>query len=221
MHHYPFHPGDYMLDTAHLTLEEDATYRRALDLYYVSEGPLADDKRTLSKRLRVAEQTLAAVLSEFFVLQDDGWHHARCDAEIQRYKDKSEKAKLAGSKGGMAKKESALANAKRPLSKRLANQNQEPEPRTNKEKALPFVSAEFSNAWKRWESHRKEIRKPLTPTTTEQQLKQMAAMTESAAIAMIENSIRGGYQGLFEAKPAFQPRAIGNRQPGNHSKSCL
>ena len=50
MHHYPFHPGDHKLDTAHLTLEEEGTYRRALDLYYVSEAPLPDDKRMLSKR---------------------------------------------------------------------------------------------------------------------------------------------------------------------------
>lgn len=28
MHHYPFHPGDYMLDTAHLEPMEDLAYRR-------------------------------------------------------------------------------------------------------------------------------------------------------------------------------------------------
>ena len=57
MHHYPFHPGDYMLSTAHLTLEEDATYRRALDHYYDTEAPLALDKRTLSKRQANAKLT--------------------------------------------------------------------------------------------------------------------------------------------------------------------
>ncbi|TXH13476.1 MAG: DUF1376 domain-containing protein, partial [Hyphomicrobiaceae bacterium] len=40
MHHYPFHPGDYMLDTAHLEPMEDLAYRRLLDFYYSSEKPI-------------------------------------------------------------------------------------------------------------------------------------------------------------------------------------
>lgn len=124
MHHYPFHPGDYIKDTVHLTLEEDATYRRALDHYYDTEAPLASDKQTLSKRLRVSEQTLSAVLAEFFIETPEGWRHKRCDEEIERYKVKSEKAKRAGSLGGLAKSSGRLANAKQTPSKRLANQNQ-------------------------------------------------------------------------------------------------
>lgn len=116
-----------MLATAHLTLEEDATYRRALDHYYDTEAPLAFDKQTLSKRLRVSEQTLSNVLSEFFIDTPEGWRHKRCDAEIARYKAKSEKAKRAGSLGGLAKSSGRQANAKRTPSKRLANQELEPE----------------------------------------------------------------------------------------------
>ncbi|RPP48164.1 hypothetical protein IPC1156_32430, partial [Pseudomonas aeruginosa] len=37
MNFYPFHPGDYMLRTAHLEPLEDLAYRRLLDLYYVGE----------------------------------------------------------------------------------------------------------------------------------------------------------------------------------------
>ena len=116
-----------MLATAHLTLEEDATYRRALDHYYDTEAPLAFDKQTLSKRLRVSEQTLSNVLSEFFIETPEGWRHKRCDAEIARYKAKSEKAKRAGSLGGLAKSSGRQANAKQTPSKRLANQELEPE----------------------------------------------------------------------------------------------
>lgn len=116
-----------MLATAHLTLEEDATYRRALDHYYDTEAPLAFDKQTLSKRLRVSEQTLSNVLAEFFIETPEGWRHKRCDAEIARYKAKSEKAKRAGSLGGLAKSSGRQANAKRTPSKRLANQELEPE----------------------------------------------------------------------------------------------
>lgn len=126
MHYYTFHPGDHTLHTAHLTLAEDATYRRALDLYFVSEAPLENDKRSLSKRLRVDEKTLSAVLEEFFMLREDGWHHAGCDAEIAKYQAKSAKAKLAGSLGGRARKKRMKsvrpASAKRTLSERQANQ---------------------------------------------------------------------------------------------------
>jgi uncharacterized protein YdaU (DUF1376 family) len=132
MHHYPFHVGDYTLATLHLEDRQDLCYRRLLDAYYLDGGPLADAKQTLSRRVRTDEQTLSEVLTEFFVLVDGYWHHARCDREIERYKAKSEKAKIAGSLGGKSKSSERKANAKQTPSKRLANQNQEPEPRTSK-----------------------------------------------------------------------------------------
>lgn len=134
MHHYPFHVGDYTLATLHLEDRQDLCYRRLLDAYYLDGGPLADAKQTLSRRVRTDEQTLSEVLSEFFILRDGYWHHARCDREIERYKAKSEKAKIAGSLGGKAKTSVRQASAKQTPSVRLANQNQEPEPRTNKGK---------------------------------------------------------------------------------------
>lgn len=122
MNHYPFNPSDYAMATAHLEPLHDLCYRRCIDLYMDQEGPLvANAKRTLSKRLRVNEDVLSEVLEEFFFETDDGWHHKRCDSEIARYQAKSEKAKKAGSLGGMAKKAAPEANAKRSLSKRLAN----------------------------------------------------------------------------------------------------
>ena len=53
MHHYPFHPGDYMLDTAHLEPLEDLAYRRLLDLYYSSEAPIPLETELVSRRLRL------------------------------------------------------------------------------------------------------------------------------------------------------------------------
>ena len=63
---------------------------------------------------------------------------------------------------------------------------------------LPFESHEFAEAWHRWTKYRKEIKKPITPTMTESQLKNLAAMGEGRAIAMIENTISKGWQGLRE-----------------------
>jgi len=135
VNHYPFNPSDYMMATAHLEPLADLCYRRCLDLYYDSEAPLMLCKRTLSKRLRVNEDVLSEVLAEFFLELQDGFHHKRCDEEIERFRAKSQKAKAAGSLGGQRKQ----ANAKRTLTKRLAsasnqnqNQNQNQEPKEKK-----------------------------------------------------------------------------------------
>ena len=73
---------------------------------------------------------------------------------------------------------------------------------------LPFSSPAFSESWKTWCQHRKEKGHPLTPTTTRQQLAKLAAMGETRAIAAIDNSVTGGYQGIYEPKgnQAEKPR---------------
>lgn len=95
MNYYPFHLGDYAAHTAHLEPMEDLAYRRMLDLYYRTEKPLSADLKELGRliRLRGMEDVLECVLSEFFTLQDDGWHSCRCDEEISRMLEKQAKAK--------------------------------------------------------------------------------------------------------------------------------
>lgn len=133
MHHYPFHPGDYMLDTAHLEPMEDLAYRRLLDLYYTSEAPIPNDNQKLSKRLRLGFEVINQVLSEFFILENDVWKHTRCDAEIAAYQRKRDALSSNGKLGGRPKKTKGKPNGKQKETKSLAsacNQNQEPEPRT-------------------------------------------------------------------------------------------
>lgn len=71
---------------------------------------------------------------------------------------------------------------------------------------LPFSSAAFSEAWDTWIRHRREKRQPLTPTATRLQLSKLLAMGEARAIAAIEHSVGGNYQGIFEPKGAEKPR---------------
>lgn len=40
MNYFPFHIGDYLSATRHLSWEEDLAYRRVLDTYYTNEKPL-------------------------------------------------------------------------------------------------------------------------------------------------------------------------------------
>lgn len=97
MNYYEHHLGDYLRDTAHLSMLEDGAYRRLLDVYYVKEQPIPADLkdacrlvRALSKQERDA---VYRVLREFFEADPDGWRHKRCDIEIARYQDKQAKAK--------------------------------------------------------------------------------------------------------------------------------
>ena len=84
MNYYPFHIGDYVAHTSHLSWEEDIAYRRMIDAYYLREGPLPLDVAAIARLIRMRDSGAAiqAVLDEFFVPEDDGWHQRRCDAEI-------------------------------------------------------------------------------------------------------------------------------------------
>ena len=97
MNYYEHHIGDYIKDAAHLTMLEDASYRRLIDAYYTREGPLPADKKECQRlaRSRTKGECVAVdlVLDEFFDLREDGWHQKRCDEEIARFQDKSRKAK--------------------------------------------------------------------------------------------------------------------------------
>ena len=93
-----------MRDTMHLGWLEDCAYRRLLDLYYSRGMPIRNDRQYIMRAIRASEPEQQAavdvVLSEFFVLQADGWHNAKADTEIAYYRDKSEKARSAGRKSG-------------------------------------------------------------------------------------------------------------------------
>lgn len=97
MNYYPHHIGDYLKDTAHLSMLEDGAYRRLIDLYYQHEQPLPADKKQvyrLSRAMTAPEKrAVDTILSEHFEKTPDGWRHKRCDEEIAKSREKSEKAK--------------------------------------------------------------------------------------------------------------------------------
>jgi uncharacterized protein YdaU (DUF1376 family) len=143
MHHYPFHVGDYLLKTVHLDPMEDLCYRRLLDIYYSSECPIPLETESVARRLRLSTEVVLKVLREFFREEKDGWHKGRCDREIVDYKARANRARENGKGGGRPKNQGkkptrfSLGSDKEPGGNldetgSKANQNQEPEPRTNK-----------------------------------------------------------------------------------------
>lgn len=89
INYYERHLGDYARDTAHLTMVEHGAYTLLLDRYYATEAPIPADQAHRVARARTKEERAAvdAVLSEYFVLSDDGWRNARCDKEIARFRE--------------------------------------------------------------------------------------------------------------------------------------
>lgn len=140
MRHYPFHVGDYRSATAHLTDAEDLAYRRLLDYYYDTEQQIPLDLGAMARRLRVDQSVLVVVLKDFFTETPDGWHHERCDAELEKYRDFSNSGRRGAEKrwGKDRHPIGTLSNPNSPPNAPLIatkNQeprtvNQEPEPRT-------------------------------------------------------------------------------------------
>jgi uncharacterized protein YdaU (DUF1376 family) len=96
MNYYPFHIGDYISHTSHLSDEEDLAYRRMIDLYYLSEQPF-NDSSTIARKVRSTKEIVDGILSEFFTLEDDKcWHNKRIDEEIAKYHDRLNQASKAG-----------------------------------------------------------------------------------------------------------------------------
>ena len=92
MHYYRHHIGDFLKDTGHLSNDQMGVYLRMLWRYYLDEKPLKDDCESIAFAMRSDEKTVNLILRHFFVLQDDGWRHNRCDKEIADYHEKKGKA---------------------------------------------------------------------------------------------------------------------------------
>lgn len=69
-----------------------------------------------------------------------------------------------------------------------------------KENPLPPLldTPEFREAWQSWIVHRSEIKKKLTPSSAARQLKMLAKIGLTRAIACIEHTIEKGWTGLRE-----------------------
>jgi uncharacterized protein YdaU (DUF1376 family) len=117
MNFYPHHLGDHMRDTAQLSILEDGVYRRLLDAYYVHERPLPAEQRECCKIARAVSKrerdAVAYVIKQFFQLRNDGYHQRRADAEIERFRQKSAKAKVSSFLGVMARRTNTERSSER------------------------------------------------------------------------------------------------------------
>ena len=137
MNYYQHHIGDFNNATRHMGRLERSIYRDLLDLYYDTEKPLNSDFDKLARRCLVNDsekQSMRDVLSEFFVLLDDGYHNERADKEIASYHRMAE-----GGKRGAAKRWSIEDINSHPMPTLCPPQteaNANHEPRTNNQEPI-------------------------------------------------------------------------------------
>ena len=104
----PFYVTIYEGSTPHLSLEEDGFYNRLLRLLWRSPGcSIPDDPRWIMRHTRVNAETFhrvgAPIIDEFCTRKNGKITQRRLMAEWMKAKDKIDKRKEAGSKGGSAK----------------------------------------------------------------------------------------------------------------------
>ncbi|MDE2096154.1 MAG: helix-turn-helix domain-containing protein [Patescibacteria group bacterium] len=89
-----------------------------------------------------------------------------------------------------------------PLNQEPSSASAPPRIENAAEGVLPesLQTPEFVQAWAEWKKHRREIRHSLTPSTAAKQLSKLAAFPATTAVAMINQSIENGWQGLFDVK---------------------
>jgi uncharacterized protein YdaU (DUF1376 family) len=219
MNFYPFHIGDYVSHTRHLTLLEDLAYRRLIDQYYLQEQPLPESIEKCAKLIlmRDHQDEVRNVLEEFFELTPDGWISTRCDKEIQGMRKRQEIAREKANKRWSTAKadpQQSTGNAAAQVNDAAASKKDAeallptptptplPTPITPTEKPPAALGVQdlvadglTEQTATEWLAHRKRVKAPMTPRAWEGIKKQagLAGLTTEDAVLM---SLRNGWRGF-------------------------
>jgi uncharacterized protein YdaU (DUF1376 family) len=206
MHYYQHHIGDFIKDTSFLTNEEVGIYMKLLWLYYDTESPLPNSIFELSMKVngRDKEEIISGLLGMFFVLEDEQWHHKRCDKEIAHYHQQLEAASKAG-KASAAKRamNKRLTDVQQPFNERTTTvqptNNQEPitnnqQPIIKKSSASSLKPDDVSElVWSDFLALRKAKRSPVTLTALKG-LRQEATAAKITLEAALQMCCKSGWQ---------------------------
>lgn len=194
MYYYQHHIGDYRRDTSHLTLLEHGIYRQLLDLYYITEKPLdANALRLISARTTDEMHATQQILSEFFTLENGLYYHSRCEDEIAKFHEKSNKASASAKARWNKNNNLKDANALRMNSERNANHK----PITNNHK--PKINTPDGVALTLWSDFltlRKAKKLPITQTALDgiNREAEKAGLTIAQAITICCERGWGGFK---------------------------
>ena len=170
MNYFPFHIGDWMSHTSHLSPEEKAAYLAMMIEEYLHEKPLPLEVEQIARKINMRTHCdgIAVVLQEFYERITDGeegWSNKRVREEIIAYKEKSEKARNSANVRWNKGKTGHNANALQTQSERNANHK----PITNNQSNTPKPKIERPEdvevqVWNDFLKHRKRLRADVTKT---------------------------------------------------------
>lgn len=206
MNWYPFHLGDYLSHTRHLSPMEDLAYRRMLDWYYLHERPFNGRSTDVARLVGLPEheREVEAVLREFFEqVEGRGWVNRRADEEIASYAARRKSASEAGKRS--ANKRSTTVQ--RPLSDRsttvqLTTTNPTTTPIENTKPARARVSVVpvkpdnvSTEVWDGFLALRRAKRSPVTQAVLDG-LRREATKAGWQLEAAIRECVERGWQGF-------------------------
>jgi uncharacterized protein YdaU (DUF1376 family) len=236
---YPFYPGDYGRDTAHLSLCENGAFRSLLDHCYATGGQLPKGKAALYRICRASDDAersaVDSVVSQFFVFRDDGYHNGRADRELAKQAELKDRLSGSGRRGaqkrwGINGQTNDYPNGKAiSQANGLSMANPQPQPQP-----LPHPDKETTKApengagvtlpdwlpaepWNSFLDMRKKLRKPLTVAAVKLAVKRLGDLRTAGddPKAVLEQSVLNGYQGLFELRAPFTTRGEQERAQRN------
>ena len=93
LNYYSHHIGDFIKDTNYLTHEQRSIYLSLIWLYYDQEKPLDKDLDIIAMKVKATKKQIELLLKIFFIEEEDCYRHSRCDNELEKVYNKSEKAR--------------------------------------------------------------------------------------------------------------------------------
>ncbi len=105
MHYYKFNIAEWVKETHHLSLKEEAIYLRLINFYYDHEKPIPLKNHLVLRKLRLSDESdiVEMILEEFFIKSKKGWTHKYCDKLIGEYQKMADRNKKNAKLGGRPK----------------------------------------------------------------------------------------------------------------------
>jgi uncharacterized protein YdaU (DUF1376 family) len=198
----PFYPGDYLADTSRLTLEQHGAYL-LLILDYWRNGPPPDDDATLARILGItagAWRRIAPSIRAMFRPVDGLLRHKRIDAEKEGATNRKAKAKAKAEQAAAVRWGNPPSNApSMPQAMHEQCPSPSPSPITSKAEPKPAQAAPAGVRFEVWEAWRRQRGRKLTADAVRLQAKFLSEQPDDPN-AVIEQSIRNGWAGLFPLK---------------------
>ena len=208
---FQFYPNDWLASPTVLlmTPAQEGAYIRLLCYCWSEENcSLPDDDSQLAILSRLGEQafnTSSSVFRKLFVAhptEPGRLTNMRLLNERKRMDDIREQRRAAGVKSGQARAYAANKSSTpvRARTEQVLNTSTSTSTSSSSSLKIPesLDTVVFRESWELWLNYRRGMKKPLQVATYQSQLKSFEEMGVTRAVAMIEHTIRMGWQGLRE-----------------------